>query len=262
MIKLSFAFALSLGWTFIVHAQSKTIQFETDAEVVWAGVDRPGDLFLVLVTGEVQKFNKEGKKIGSHGFATPPTLLDPLDGVQSFYYLRNENQYGNLSSDLVDRSQRRLDPSFAIRPWLVCPSLHELWILDSADFSIKKTKLNSAGISLESTLKHLPDKRIIDYTYLREYQNYLFLLDTNSGVHLFNNLGKYVKTFGEKDLSYFNFLGEEIYFLRGKEIILIDLFSNEKRTLSLPLECRFALLTDDRLYAVGASSVTVFEFKP
>lgn len=262
MIKLSFAIALIVGSAFIVHAQSKTIQFETDAEVVWAGVDRPGDLFLVLVTGEVQKFDKEGKKKGSHGFATPPTLLDPLDGIQSFYYLRNENQYGNLSTDLVDRSQHHLDPSFAIRPWLVCPSLHELWILDSADFSIKKTKLNSTGISLESALKHLPDKGISDYTYLREYQNYLFLLDRNAGIHLFNTLGKFVKTLGEKQLTYFNFLGEEIYFITGKELTLVDLYTNEKRTLPLPGECRFALLTDDRIYAVGASSVTVFKFKP
>ena len=160
-----------------LQAQNKNITWEAGAEIQWAGVDRAGDLLLVLQTGEVQKINKEGKKIGSYRFKTPPTLLDPLDGAQSFYYLQKENVYGNLSSDLSTSTPHPLDAAFAISPWMVCPSLHELWILDSADFSIKKTKLNSTGISLEAALKHLPRKKVEDYIYMREYQNYLFLLD-------------------------------------------------------------------------------------
>ncbi len=45
-----------------LHAQGKKITFETPAEIQWAGVDRPGDLFLILKTGEVLKYDKEGKK--------------------------------------------------------------------------------------------------------------------------------------------------------------------------------------------------------
>src|SRR3954471_19000486 len=164
------------------EGQAGKVSFQTSAEIVWAGVDRPGDLFLVLKTGEVFKYDKEGKKVGVHGFQMPPTLVDPLDGVQSFYFEETATNYGNLSADLSSASKHAVDPAFAIRPWLVCPSLHELWILDSADFSIKKTKMKSAAISLESVLIHLPSKQIKDYVYMREYQNYLFLLDRNAGV--------------------------------------------------------------------------------
>jgi len=70
------------------------------------------------------------------------------------------NRYGNVSSDMLDVTQFQLDPSFAIGPWLVCPSLHELWMMDSSDFSIKKTKMRSTSISLESVMIHLPSKKI------------------------------------------------------------------------------------------------------
>lgn len=259
---LRFFLAISFASVLSLQAQNKIVQFETEAKVIWAGIDRPGDLFLVLTTGEVQKFNKDGKRIGSHGFRTPPTLFEPLDGVQSFYYFQDENVYGNLSSDLVSNTQHHLDPAFAIKPWLVCPSLHELWILDSMDFSIKKTKLNSATILLEAVFKHLPQKRMEDFVYMREYQNYLFLLDKNAGIHFFSSLGKFIQTFEVKDILYFNFLGEEVYYKNGNELIFIDFLSGEKRQITLPQPCRFALVTDEYLYAVEETRVVIYTFKP
>lgn len=253
---------LALLITSSLQAQVKSITFKTDAEVLWAGVDRAGDLMLVLANGEVQKFDKTGKKIGAHAFKKPPTLLDPMDGVQSFYFDQHEIRFGNISYDLTEVTTRAIDPSFAIRPWLVCPSLHELWILDSADFTIKKTRMSATTISLEATLQHVPQKRITDYVHMREYQNYVFLLDKNTGVHMFNQLGKRIKTMGQKDMKYFNFLGEELYYLSGKELVFIDLYTNEKRSMTLPTDCSFILLTDDRQYAVCPNTISITEFRP
>lgn len=246
----------------LTEGQNKPINYNTGSEITWAGVDRAGDLFLVLVNGEVQKIDKEGKKLGTIKFNKTPTLLDPLDGAQSFYYKRGDNTYGNISSDMTRVTTNTVDPSFAIRPWLVCPALHELWILDSADFTIKKTQMKSTVISLETTLNHPSEKKLSDYTHMRAYQNYLFLLDRTEGVHMFNGLGKLIKTMGEKDLRYFNFLGEEIYFTIGAEIIFIDLYTNKKRTLPKPADCEFVLLTEDRQYSITGKSVSISSFKP
>ncbi len=246
----------------LTQGQNKPISYHTDSEINWAGVDRAGDLFLVLANGEVQKIDKEGKKLGTSKFNKTPTLLDPLDGAQSFYYNRADNTYGNISSDMMRVTTKTVDPSFAIRPWLVCPALHELWILDSADFSLKKTEMKSTMVSLEAPLNHLPNKKISDYIHIREYQNYLFVLDRVEGVHMFNGLGKFIKTIGEKNLGYFNFLGEEIYFIVGAEIVFIDLYTNKKRTLPKPADCEFVLLTEDRQYSIAGKSVSIFPFNP
>lgn len=244
----------------ILSAQTKTLTFDT--EIVWAGVDRAGDLFVTLSNGDVKKIDKTGKIIGTHRFDAPPTLIDPIDGVRSFFYLRKGNRYGFMSYDFSSVDEKELDPSFAINPWLVCPALHELWILDSADFTIKKTRMNSMAISLESTLKHLPDKRMEDYVSLREYQNYLFLLDRSAGVHVFNALGLYVRTLGEKDMGYFSFLGEELYYVNGKEVVFIDLYSRERRTLALDQSFQFVLFNDDTLFGAVGKEIHLAPFKP
>lgn len=243
----------------VSQSQPKKINIETKSEIVWAGVDRPGDLFLILASGEVQKFNNRGQAVGTHGFGTPPSLLDPMDGAQSFYYLQKENVFGHLNSDLSSATQHTLDPAFAIAPWLVCPSMHELWMLDSSDLSIKKTSLHGMAIAFEASV---PKKKASDYRYMREYQNYLFLLDKGAGVLLFNSVGKYIRTLGEKEMENFGFLGEEMYYTKDNTLILTDLYSNERRTLPLPVPCRFALVTDDTLYAVAKNGVTILDFKP
>jgi len=249
-----------LGHTSLL-AQMKPVSFETPSEIVWAGVDRPGDLFVVLISGEVQKFNKEGKKLGSHTFKKPPRIFDPLDGTQSFYFLAGSNTYGNLSSDLIDVSEKTLDPSFAVSPTLVCPALHELWILDSTDLSLGKTKAHATVISFENALQAI-SKNKPDFVMMREYQNYLFLLDRNNGIHMFNGLGKHIKTIAETGLRYFSFLGEELYFMKGNQVVLTDLYTNERRMLPIPAAANFILLTDDRLFAVDTKKVSIFDFKP
>lgn len=254
------AMVMLLQWQ--TSGQPLPLSIAFDSDIIWAGVDRPGDLFLVMASGEVQKVDKTGRKIGAHKFQSPPTLLDPLDGVQSFYFKRSGRQYGNMSYDFTDVTQQTLDPAFAISPWLVCPALRELWILDSADYSIKKTAQHSLVISLETAMQHLPKKQMTDYIHMREYQNYVFLLDRKAGVHMFNPLGRFVRTLGEPNLEYFNFLGEEIYYMSGKQVVLVDLYTNEKRTLPASLDCRFVLLTDERNYSVGRRTVSISEFKP
>lgn len=249
-------------FTSALSAQDKPIVYEADDEITWAGVDRAGDLLIVLKSGEVQKINKEGKKLGSHKFSAPPTLLDPLDGAQAFHFSRQEKVYGALSSDLANATSIALNPAFAISPWLVAPALHELWILDASDFSLKKTKLRSTAIAFETSIKHLPEAQIEDFISLREYQNYIFILDKGSGIHVFNNLGKYLKTLGERNISYFSFIGEELYYLKGNELVLIDLYTDEQRKLHVPMECQFAFLLDENLFAINRRRVTVIGFKP
>ncbi|MBL7846164.1 MAG: hypothetical protein JNL40_01755 [Cyclobacteriaceae bacterium] len=260
----SLLIAIGLLIAQVVTGQHLPITVNVESDITWAGIDRAGDLFVVLANGEIQKHDKSGKKIGSHHFNTPPTLLDPLDGVQSFFYFREGQRYGTMSYDFSTVNEKVLDPAFAVSPWLVCPALRELWILDSADFSIKKTAQNSMTISLENTLKHLPDKKITDYVSLREYQNYVFLLDKSAGVHMFNPLGRYVRTLGESGMTYFNFLGEELYYLAGQELVFVDLYTAEKRKEPLDggSNYRFALLNEDTLYGIGLKSVTITAFKP
>ena len=71
-------------------------------------------------------------------------------------------------------------------------------------------------------------------------------------------MGKWVKTIEVPSLSYFNFLGEELYYPERSSLVYINLFSGEKRVTDLKKPFKIALLTDERMFLVQSSSIDFF----
>jgi hypothetical protein len=243
-------------------AQVKNIRYTAPEEIVWAGVDRASDLLLVLQSGAVEKINLSGKRVGRYKFDQIPTLIDPLDGAQAFYYFRSTGAYGTLSSDLSFTHASVLEPSLAVTPWLVCPMLHELWILDVGDFTLKKTASGASTQGWETVLPKVVSRNPEDLIYMKEYQNYIFLLDRSAGVHVFNSLGRYVKTLAGRNASYFAFIGEEIYSIQESRMNLTDLYSGETRILDLPTKADFTFVVHEFLYSIKNKEIIIAPFKP
>jgi hypothetical protein len=230
-------------------------------KVHFASVDRPGDLYVVMEDGLIRKFDLNGKEIASKKFNSPPTLFDPRDGTLSFAWFRSTRQLVYLSPDMSSTSEVQVHPEFAISPWQVCPSKNELWILDSADLSLKQTSGKAATVAYDVAWPGTKPNPL-NITFMREYQNFLFVLDEGTGLHLFNSLGKKIRQIDEKKLQWFSFLGEELYYLKSQSVHMMDLYSGESREIHLPSPCQFALLTDQRMILVREGKLEFFEFTP
>ena len=63
------------------------------------------------------------------------------------------------------------------------------------------------------------------FTAMREYQNYVFLLDPSRGIFIFNSLGRHIKTLDVPGVQSFNFLGEDLYYLRNDSLEFFNLFT-------------------------------------
>jgi hypothetical protein len=234
-------------------SQKKLATFQLPYQVSFAAVDRPGDLYVIMENGETVKLNKSGIVIGQKKFSTLPTVFDPKDGTRAFAYYRVLQAIESIAPDLSFGELTPLHPEFAVSAWLVCPSKNEFWILDSANFSLKKTKDKGTAIAYEVAFNGK------DPTYMREYLNFLFVLD--HGIHVLNNLGKEIKKI-DVSVSDFSFLGEELYYVSNTTLQLVDLYTTEKREIALPHTTQFAFLTDERMILVSGKSVEFFEFKP
>lgn len=234
---------------------------ELPASALFAWVDRPGDLYVLLADGEMLKYDKDGNKIASKRFQSQPDLFDPRDGTMSFAYFRADQHMEYLSPDMQSTEAKALHPEFAISAWLTCPSKNELWIFDAADFSLKKTKERGTAIAYESIWSREKGTKTQSITLMREYLNFLFVLDRSGGIYLFNNLGKEIRRI-EATPTYFNFIGEELYFPQGNSLHLIDLYTAETREIQLPHDSQFAMLTDERMILVSEKRVEFYAFKP
>jgi hypothetical protein len=241
----------------VAFGHKKIAAVNIEDNVAFAAVDRPGDLYVIMTNGEARKFDKNAKEIGRKKFASVPTIFDPKDGTRAFAYYRNLQAIESIAPDLSFSDLSPVHPEFAVNAWLVCPSKNEFWILDGADLSVKKTKDKGMAIAYESNFAK--EGNLERITYMREYLNFLFVLD--SGIHVINNLGKEI-SFLEGNPSFFSFLGEEIYYPLDNELFLIDLYTTDTRRIALPRKAQFALLTDERMILVDGKTIEFFEFTP
>jgi hypothetical protein len=67
-------------------AQEKIKTLTLSDSIVNAAIDRPGDFYAITATGQIQRFDKDGKLSVLYKADTVPTLFDPRDGARLFAY--------------------------------------------------------------------------------------------------------------------------------------------------------------------------------
>jgi hypothetical protein len=249
--------------TIQVIAQKKITSREITDEIIFATVDRVGEVYVITKKGQIQKFDVDGKLISLYKNGPVPTLFEPRDGSRLFAYFREDRKIDYLNPSFEVSKSALIDSAFVINPWLACSSGdYNLWVLDAEDVTMKK--INPRNATLEVDVK-FPEGLSSDFArirFIREYQGFFFLLDDLKGIHIFNGMGKFINTIPSQGLAYFNFLGEELYYPTDNGLTFFNLFSGEKREISVKKPFRFALVTDERLFLIQRNSIDFFEFKP
>jgi hypothetical protein len=256
----SLAVTLLIFSSLTAFAQTpKKIKEITAKNIEMVSVDRLGDLFLVFKNGSIKKFDANGNVLASLKKDKLPSLIEPWYHPRIFTYHRELQDCifydHNFESPQVDK----LDPSVAVNPFLVCPtSDNKFLVLDQADWSIKKinptTNKVLSEFNIDTTSLAKPN-----FSYLREYQNLIFLLDENSGIFIFSNLGKKINYIKCK-IKNFGFYGEELFYLIDDKVIFFDLYSEKTREVKVD-PGKFVIVTDERIFLVKeAGRVIIFEF--
>jgi hypothetical protein len=267
MIKDSKTYLISavvlLSFTLPSFAQQKKIKtLEVSDTIGHAYVDRPGDLYVFTYTGHLQRFDKDGRLLNLYRKGPSLTSFDPRDGARLFAFYRKDSHYDMMNTSFDVVTSHKIDSAFATEPWLVCTSGdHFIWTIDASDFSLKKIDMRNGLVPVEVSLS-LKGKNKNDLIALREYQNFVFLLDKKDGIKVYNSVGTLIRTIPGAGLTYFNFIGEELYYLKGNTIQFFDLFTAETREVKLPAKADIALVTDERLFVVKGETVDIYDYKP
>ena len=250
---------------FSLHAvaQKKIISREVTDEIVFATIDRVGELYVVTKNGQIQKFDINGKLISLYKNGPGPTLFEPRDGSRLFAYFRKDRKIEYLNPSFEVSTAALIDSAFVIDPWLACSSGdHNIWVLDAEDRTMKKISPRTSTVEVDVKFPENLSRDFDNIKFAREYQGFFFLLDQQKGIHIFNGMGRWTKTIPIQALSYFNFLGEELYYPVDNGLALVNLFSGEKREIPLNKSFKFALLSDERLFLIQRNSIDFFEFRP
>jgi hypothetical protein len=260
---------LLIGTTSFAQQKIKTLELSDTINSVT--IDRAGDLYAITRNGQFQKFDLNGSLLLLLKNRNAPTFFDPRDGSRLFAYYRDIQHYDYLSPSFEINASYRIDPAFAIQPWLMCTSGDtKLWVLDEADHSLKKLNPRDSVVEVEVVVDASVITNAHVFTKMQEYQNFVFLLNPHKGIYIFNSLGKHIKTIESQSIKNFHFLGEEMYYSHGHKVNFFNLFTAETREISLndPKKINIentkgdVMLTDQRLYVVHPIRIDVYEFKP
>ncbi len=244
-------------------AQSKLRTVALTDSLLQTAIDRPGDFYTVGRNGNIQRYDKDGNLLLTHTTESIPTLFDPRDGARLFLYYRADQFCEFVNPSFQSIAAYPIDPSFAVEPWLVCPSgEYKLWILDRADNSLKQIDLKTSQVEVEVAVDPALVQAPEAFTMMRDYQGFVFLLDPSRGILVFNRFGKHLRTIDVAGITSFNFLGEELYFIEKGRLTFFNLFNAETRTLDIPPGYAQVLLTDERMVLVARKSIDIFPFSP
>jgi hypothetical protein len=261
MNRLSLLFYLLLPIAAL--AQKKIASTAVNDNVASASVDRVGELYVSTNSGQILKLNINGELLAVYKNGIQPSLFEPRDGSRLFAFFRKDRRIDYLNPSFEVSHSYLIDSAFVIEPWLACSSGdYNVWVLDAADQSFKKINPRTSTIEVESSFPKELAPDFTKITLIREYQGFLFFLDIEKGIHIFNGFGKWIKTFPVQHLTYFNFIGEELYFPKQDGLVFYNLFSGEQREMPISKPFLMALVTDERLFVIQSKSVDFFEFKP
>lgn len=223
-----------------------------------AYVDRPGDLYILQSNNTLKKFDTQGKLLHEQRFEQYPTTFDPRDGARMFFYSNKTQRCSFFSQET--KQEFIIEPHYAVNPILVCSAGdNQLWILDQSDWSLKRVHPGQSRVLAESQIDQSQFKGSPEITFMREYQNFLFVIEKNTGILIFNSLGLQIKKLELPGITHFNFLGEELYYKKNDSLVFYDLFDTSTREVLIDSACQFALLTDLRTYLIYNNRVEIFE---
>ncbi len=258
---LSLAFFLLFMQEGCSQNQLVKIKEWSDKEIENVSVDRMGNFFLIQKKGRIKKYDPDGNLMATLTIRKP-TLFEPWYHPSIFIYHRGSQKYFSYGRFFENVQEHKLAPEFAIEPFLLCPTHdNRLWILDKADYSLKKINPLTQEVINEFVLN--TDSTAPTFTYLREYQNLLFLQDTNFGVWIVNTLGKVITKIAIKTPGNFSFFGQELYYLENNTIRFFDLLTAAHHELALDGDLRFAIVTDERILTISAKNkISLFNYIP
>lgn len=199
------------------------------------------------------------------------SLLESWRGINIFIFYRELQEYTILDRFLTtsnqnfsfqkDRENNEKRVGFARLATVA--SDNNIWVFDDEDFSIKKYNTRNNSVVLHVPLDLILDPSYYELTYMREYQNLLFINDKNKGILVFDNLGNYKTTIPQIGIEYYNFLGNDLYYLSEGKLIIIDIYTSRKQELNLPSNknYKYVLLAETKSYLFTQDTIEIYNYK-
>jgi hypothetical protein len=229
-------------------------------------IDRLNQVYLSDNKNNLLRFSEEGRFLQS--FSPPQAgktiLVEAWNMLKIFLFYDGQGQVVMLDRFLNPISQTTLQQRIdGVIRLATLAADDRFWLFNESDFSLLKFDPRLGETLIQAPLNQILHQGQYDLRYMREYQNSLYLVDFNSGIYFFDNMGSYKKKFRVQGVSFIGFRGNELYYLLDQKIYFLDLYSFKEKTIPLPPDKKYqhVLVGDKYLYLLSDKSMDIYQIR-
>ncbi|RYH37741.1 MAG: hypothetical protein EON54_19175, partial [Alcaligenaceae bacterium] len=201
---------------------SKQLEFAGPSAI---SLDRLGNFYFADQRRTVYKFGPDGVPVSTYSPAISGGIssIEARNGIKILVF-----SYDRQRLTFLDRFLREISSlDLAALPGNAGSDLYkaatfsgddQLWLFNESTFAV--TKINSLTLQpyFSTALNLIVRQKSYDVRFMREYQNNLYVVEKNTGIFVFDNMGNYRKTLPFPGLEYVGFIGEEMYYLKENSL--------------------------------------------
>jgi hypothetical protein len=227
-------------------------------------IDRAGNIYLASFDGDIIKYDPEltTKQVFSPPSPNTTHILEAWQGLRIFTFHQELQIYRLINRNLSLFEEYSFPPDLIGFAEIATPTFdNNVWVIDQTDFSLKKLNITQKRVMSVTPLNLILNPDEYEILNSREYQNRLFLSTRQNGILIFDNFGNYIKNYPFSGIVYFNFYGDEIYFLHENKLLIINLYNEETKSRELPAGNKWilALVYDDLTYLFTNRTIALYK---
>jgi len=245
---------------FELNGQSMAlVSLQVENEITAYSKNRSGDIFLAFKGGAITKYSSSLDSIISFSPTKigDITLLEAGHGFQIFAFYNDFQEYAILDRFLTRDTRYSLSRTAANYVDNCTFSRDQnLWAFEENQMRLVKINLSVREIEIEVPLEFVIDSQDHEISFIKEYQNLVFLVDKLSGIYIFDNLGNYLRKIDAEGVTQCSFNKDILYFVEKDQLHMLSLYKKEHEQVQLTKSSYLGVLaTVDNLFLIEPKEV-------
>lgn len=260
-----FSLVLTFFLSYQLHAQYKLIETLSIPKPIFrTSIDRYDNLYVSDITGSVYKYETNTPKLTHHysSSITEAKEIEAWNSFNTFLFSPYEKSVEILNRQMTLIQTISLEStSFETDENTLCTPASDgsFWILNGMGNLIKFSP-NLAQTITESSLYSAGIDNTVTPTFIQEYQNRLYIVASDIGVIVFDNLGNQLHIIKCEGVDRVGFSGDEMYYLYDEKIHFINLYNYKKRMDEPPIKgCGSFIITENLVIGIKGNSIFFYK---
>lgn len=245
--------ALILSLTTFGQSKSHIDTLSFEKNITDYSIDASGNIYVALEGGSIRKYSGELDSLITYSPSKVGNvrLLEAGGGLRIFAFYDFYQEYLLLDRFLTQPVLTKLSDSSLDFVEIAAPSQdNNVWLIENTGLRLIKYNVTTHSIDIETSLSSIIEKKSNSFTYIKEYQNQVYLVDERNGIYIFDNLGNYLKRIAAQTKTC-SFFGNNIYYVQDNGVIKLNIYTGDKSVIPIKSQAiEGVLVYKDHLYYI------------